>query len=621
MRGGRLRRCGLAITAALLTSMAQAQADALPEPPEPAPEEESLPFLALTRLRSPVADAATSTVVIEARTLRHFGIWSLPQMLRLVSGADVQRIGGADIRLDSGIEGLQLPIMRRINLLVDGIPIYRAGYAQLFWPLNPVTPDDIVRVEVTRGPNSSEAGADPGVVTINVFTRHPSDAERGYLAATGGSEEAYSVTARAGLTVGPTALRITANRYEPGDYGDPTDQRSPLVGLVSKRITVRSETAIGQQSSLALDVAFLDGSRELSEIDDKIAGLPIRGRAGYGSAVLRHSISPTHELSLSTNHWWITPRVLPGSLASSRTAVELRDTYVASDALRVEAGVGGRRNRWVNRDPEGPQESAWTAYGFVGLVIRPWEWVTVNSGLRVDDAEGRGALLSPRAAVSFHVGRGQALRLGWSSGAWVPDGREPQPLIPGAIWRERVDSAEIGYVLNLPEWGLQLDARGYRNRLTDQVLVSAPKNAPAEVLDVSGNYSGVDLRVTADWSADWSSYLALSTLRRGSQDAIQDPSRRYLDAYCGGLSWHGDGGWTVALSVFGTAGEAGNVSRTQRVDLSMGKAFVIAGARARLALVWSTVDNTAQPVTPDGGAAASSNFENERLLSKFEVAF
>jgi outer membrane cobalamin receptor len=626
VRLDRLLRCGLAIAATLLTSIAQAQLDTPPpespppESPAPAPEDDSLPMLPLTRLRAPVTDAATSTVVIEGRVLRHFGIWSLPQMLRLVSGADVQRIGGADIRLDSGIDGFQLPTVRRINLLVDGVLIYRAGYSQIYWPLNPVTPDDIVRVEVTRGPNSADAGAEPGVVTINVFTRHPSDTERAYLAGTRGSEGADSVTARAGFTVGATALRLTANRYSADQNDEAPANRSPLQGLVSKRATLRTETAIGTQSTWDVDLAFLEASRENAESDR--ADVLTRGRIGYANSVLRHSISPTHELSFTANYWWTTPRLVPTSLSRSRTVVEARDAYVASDRLRVESGIGARGNRWVSRDRQGPWDDGWTGYGFVGLVVRPWDWVTINSGLRIDDAEGRGAVLSPRAAASFHIAPGQAVRLGWSSGVWAPEAQDPRPLIPRSISRERVESTEVGYVLNLPEWGLQLDARGYRNRLTDQVvLLKTPSTLPAQVVEVSGSYSGADLRMTADWSADWSGYLALSTLRRSGSDVVEEGSRRYLDAYSGGLSWHGDSGWTLAASVFGTSGEAGNVSRTRRIDLMVGKSLVIAGARARIALVWSMVDDTINQVTPDGSSGASSSYQNDRLLSKFEVAF
>ncbi len=619
----RLFRCALAMAVSLPVCLAQAQTGATAE--QPPADEAGLPSLSLTRLRWAAADAATSTTVIEARTLRHFGVQSLTQALRLVSGASLLRIGGSDIRLDSGIEGLNLPVVRRVNLLIDGVTVYRAGYSQLLWPMVPVTIDDIDRLEVTRGPNASGAGADPGVMTVHIFTRHPSDAQRAQLSAATGSTGAHNLTARTGLSIGPTAVRLTANQYRSGDDDEPGLSgltRDAVTSLTSSRLTLRSETALGDQSTLGIDMAHLEAKRDALEASGDLPARPLaRGRDGYASVLLRHSISPTHEISLAANYWWNTPRAVVATLGRSRTSIELRDTFVGSERMRLESGIGARRQRWVSRDPQGPLDDAWAGYAFAGVVARPWEWLTVNSGLRADDPEGRGLVVSPRTALSFHVGRGQALRLGWSSGVWAPDGQDPRPLLPRSISRERVDSTEVGYVLNVPEWGLQLDARAYRNRLTDQVV--PPPNAPStgQLLEVSGRYGGVDLRATADWSADWSAFVAMSTLRRIGGTPDDDRSRRYLDAYCGGVSWHNGGGWNLALAFYGAAGQAGALRRTQRLDMTVGKSFAVAGAAARVAVVYSQFANTADDTAPDDDGATSGNYRGDLLYAKVEIGF
>lgn len=631
MRGGRGARCGLGIVVSLAVSLAvsllacpaQAQTDGTPEP---APAEEAgLPPLSLTRLRPATADAATSTTVIEARTLQHFGIESLTQAMRLVSGASLLRIGGSDIRLDSGIDGFNLPVVRRLNLLIDGVTVYRAGYSQLLWPTIPVTIDDIDRLEVTRGPNASSAGADPGVMTVNIVTRHPSDARRAQFTAATGSRGARSLTARTGFSLGPTALRLTANQYRSGDddeSGLSGITRASLTSLTSNRMTVRSETALGERSTLGMDFAYLEAKRDESPASDSEPARPAaRGHDGYASGLLRHSISPTHEVSLAANHWWNTPRTLVSTLGRSRTSIEARDTFVGSERMRLESGMGVRRQAWVSRNPNGPEDDAWAGYAFAGVVARPWEWLTVNSGLRADDPAGRGLVVSPRTALSFHVGRGQALRLGWSSGVWSPDGQDPRPLIPRSISRERVESTEVGYVLNVPEWGVQFDARAYRNHMSDQVVLPSRAATAGELLEVSGSYGGVDLRATADWSADWSAFVAASTLRRIGSDPDDESSRRYLNAYCGGASWHNGSGWNLALALYGTSGQSGAQRRTQRVDMTLGKSFSVANATGRWVLVYSRFDNTADDPVAGDDIGASSSYRDGLFYAKFEIGF
>jgi outer membrane cobalamin receptor len=617
-------RRALLIAASLLACVAQAQTDTASAEPPPA-DEAGLPPLSLTRLRSATADAATSTTVIEARTLHQFGIESLTQAMRLVSGASLLRIGGTDIRLDSGFDNFKLPVVRRVNLLIDGVTVYRAGNAQLLWPTIPVTIDDIDRLEVTRGPNAAGAGADPGVMTVNIITRHPSDAQRAQFTVATGSRGARNVTARTGWSLGSTALRLTANQYRSGD-DDETGlsgiTRDSLTSLTASRMTLRSETALDDRSTLGIDLAYLEAKRDALEATDDTPARPLaRGRDGYASVLLRHSISPTHEIALAANYWVNTARALVPTLGRSRTSIELRDTFIGSERMRLESGIGARRQAWVSRDPEGAPGDAWAGYAFAGVVVRPWEWLTVNSGLRADDPEGRGLVVSPRTALSFHVGRGQALRLGWSSGVWAPDGQDPRPIVARTISRERVDSAEVGYVLNVPEWGLQLDARAYRNRISGQV-VPPPKLASAgELLEVSGRYGGVDLRATADWSADWSTFIAMSTLRRSDADPDDERARRYLNAYCGGVSWHNGSGWNLALSLYGASGDAGAQRRTQRVDLTVGRSFTFASTAGRWVVVYSRFDNTAQePTAGDDGAAASS-YRDGLLYAKFEIGF
>ncbi len=615
------RACALALSMAALWLAPHSHAQTV----HPGADDNLPLILPPTSLRPPITDAAASTTVIESRMLRQYGLLSVVEALRLVTGSAALRIAGADVRLS--LEGTKVPNVTRVNLLIDGVEVYRAAYARLQWPTLPVTLDDVDRLEITRGPHASDASAAPAVITVNIITRHPSDAERGYLSATVGSNVLRNVTARAGLSVGPTSLRVTAN-YRGNDADEEASRAiSPVAGLHVKRLTVRSETRFDEGSTLALDLAYLEGSRNPAAAgagtNDNIAQ---EGAAGYISGQWRQSISDLHEIVVVANNWSITPRLLPAAFLRSRSTIELRDTFIVSDQWRLESGAGLQRQRWAGFSRTDPDAHAWAWHAYTGVLARPADWFTLNAAARLDDPTGRGALLSPRVAASFHVAPGHTVRLGWSSGVWMPDGQDPRPITPGALASERIVSVELGYLMSVPAWGVQLDARVYRNRLIDQVVGRGPKGSLTPTLETTGHYAGADVRATADLADGWSGFIAMSTFTRGGEAPIVDRTRRALHGMCAGAAKRLGDGWELGAATYLTSGDAGAHRKTSRVDVTLAKTFLLSGARARFSVMARHLDNSASNLAPsddDGGGAGATTaqYEDDQLYANLEIGF
>ena len=130
--------------------------------------------LTATRLRQPRSEVPASMTIIEAEQIEAWGVRTLPELMRFVPGMFVGH--GDDENNPSVVYHASSPnVMRRLQVLVDGRSVYRAGIASVIWDDIPVALEDIQRIEVTRGPNSASWGANSFLGVVNIVTRHPSD--------------------------------------------------------------------------------------------------------------------------------------------------------------------------------------------------------------------------------------------------------------------------------------------------------------------------------------------------------------------------------------------------------------------------------------------------------------
>jgi len=71
---------------------------------------------------------------------------------------------------------------RRMQVLVDGRPVYGPATGGVRWMELPLDISDVERIEVIRGPNAAAYGANSFLGAINIVTQHPSEAKGTQLA-------------------------------------------------------------------------------------------------------------------------------------------------------------------------------------------------------------------------------------------------------------------------------------------------------------------------------------------------------------------------------------------------------------------------------------------------------
>ena len=250
-----------------------------------------------TRLRQSLQDVPASVTVLTGDMLRRSAITSIPEALRLVPGMAVSQISGGKYQVN--YHGTNSRSPRRMNVLVDGISVYRPGLSEIEWTQLPVGIEDIERIEVTRGPNSATYGPNSMMAIINIITVHPGDAPRAAVLAGAGSNGLYHGYARGSTKIGATTVHASLGTDGNRGYDLIAASGTGHDTTRTRRLHVRSQTILGEGSTLDLHASHVTGTNEVLFYEARFETPPDqRLRDTYLGANLTQRLSPRHELQL-----------------------------------------------------------------------------------------------------------------------------------------------------------------------------------------------------------------------------------------------------------------------------------------------------------------------------------
>lgn len=129
--------------------------------------------LTATRLKQSPAAVPGSMTVLDGELIKASGARDISELLRLVPGMMVATISGNQAAVN--YHGTSASEARRMQVLIDGRSVYRAGLATVDWSDIPVAMEDIQRIEIFRGPNTVSYGANALMAVVNIITRSPAD--------------------------------------------------------------------------------------------------------------------------------------------------------------------------------------------------------------------------------------------------------------------------------------------------------------------------------------------------------------------------------------------------------------------------------------------------------------
>ncbi len=285
------------------------------------------------------------------------------------------------------------------------------------------------------------------------------------------------------------------------------------------------------------------------------------------------------------------------NMIETRTQLEVQDTYVVSEALRLVGGVGLRYQSADSNTYFGGQVGNTVRWLFGHAEYRPTSSTTLNvGGYGESNSLGRSTF-SPRLAVNYHLSEGQALRAVYSQGTRTPDLGEVKsnwtetvtgltPLVMGSstgrfhfydgnpnLTEERIRSLELGYLLMVRSAGLTLDSRLFDDRLTQ--LMSATTALETLTISNSGHVrlTGAETQLNWDFAPRWSSWLSYAFLLNREASTPVETTQYARHSGGLGLSHALTNDWRLSLASYGSTGNGYKESRYARTDLSASHTF------------------------------------------------
>jgi len=129
---------------------------------------------------------AAAVFVINQDDIRRSGAFSIPDLLRMAPGVDVQQIDASAWAIS--IRGFNSHYSNKVLVLIDGRSVYTPAFSGVYWEDLDMPLEDIERIEVIRGPGATVWGANAVNGVISIITKSSKETQGGLVTAGGGSQ-------------------------------------------------------------------------------------------------------------------------------------------------------------------------------------------------------------------------------------------------------------------------------------------------------------------------------------------------------------------------------------------------------------------------------------------------
>jgi TonB-dependent SusC/RagA subfamily outer membrane receptor len=297
------------------------------------------------------------------------------------------------------------------------------------WGLQPISLDDIERIEVLKGPSSSLYGANAVCGVITITTRIIPEETSAFVRLAGGEVGVLEMYARAGTRIGDWGFSVSAGADLVNSFQFP---RSTDKQLFKARAIVEYRLSENQRfrmdASLAEGTGMVSGSVSRMEMDFGLRAVrlsyqspDLQGQIYWSQTPVSFTMSNPLELNgirLAT----FAPITIDGHTVVTNAQWTLPEFY---EPLLFIVGGGGRVS-WLGSDQllEDTYDditsadyhqtgvSHWVSRlgVFVHTEYTPFDWVTITGSLRFDYNTETDPFLSPRLAAVVKPAKGQFVR-------------------------------------------------------------------------------------------------------------------------------------------------------------------------------------------------------------------
>ncbi|HLE44185.1 MAG TPA: TonB-dependent receptor, partial [Methylomirabilota bacterium] len=438
-----------------------------------------------TRVEEPLEQIGASVTVIPEEVIRAQEYRSVEEALRAVPGVEVQRSGSPGKVTTVRIRGAG---PTQVQVLIDGVRVKSVTTGD--FDFGDLSLDDVERIEVVRGPQSTLYGADAIGGVINIITKRGRGAPSGFVDLEVGNYDTYRERAGFSGAVGPWSFSLGVSRLHfGGQFANDEHDLSSVNGRVGYALPNRGEVALAGRYSdghrgIPFRTVFPDFSRT-REQDDTFALLSLEWRQPW-SAWYDHALRVSAVRSTLTFRDPASAFERRSDIETERREVDWLHHLKLGRLDTVTAGFEYRTEEGTNKGTFSETTDTWAVFGQNEL--RLFERLFLTGGVRYDHNSAFGDATTGRAAVSYLV-RGTDTRLkgSWAEGFRAPTFNElffpatfpPCPAFGNPALRpERSESWDAGVEQHLWQRRIRLAATYFRNDFDDliQATLVDPEN-------------------------------------------------------------------------------------------------------------------------------------------------
>ncbi|MGF6331975.1 iron complex outermembrane receptor protein [Pseudomonas sp. BS3782 TE3695] len=267
--------------------------------------------LTATRLKQSPAAVPGSMTVIDNELITASGARDISELLRLVPGMMVGHINGNQAAVN--YHGTNASEARRMQVLIDGRSVYRAGLATVDWSDIPVAMEDIERIEVFRGPNTVSYGANALMAVVNIITRKPADSHGTRLKVTRGQRGINDFYASQGMGWDNGDLRLSLSGQQDDGFDSDRTGADYRDSRRLNRFSLAVSQTLNDNQSIDWQLNAKDGTNQRPYTYRPVfSGITAAGNNSdviakdyAGSLRWNLDINPDHSLYIqgSAQHW------------------------------------------------------------------------------------------------------------------------------------------------------------------------------------------------------------------------------------------------------------------------------------------------------------------------------
>jgi iron complex outermembrane receptor protein len=334
-------------------------------------------------------------------------------------------------------------------------------------------------------------------------------------------------------------------------------------------------------------------------------------------------------------------------VGQGRADGEIQDTYVFGPALRAVWGVGAREDyassqTLLDNGTRFDTES-YRVFGTAEYV--PVTPVRVNVGAYYEHDSLDEDSFSPRIAVNWSPTSGSTFRAILADGTRAPNMFEQaarqeyvvhnvSPAFegsstatffetangPGHLKDEQIVNRELGYLLEVPSAGLQLDVKVFDDSLYHLISEKLELSSFLPTNDGRVKLRGAELQATGTPNADWQWRATYAYL--DNYDASTPLEQTEYSRHSGSLALSRTyaAGWRWSVADYGATGNGIGQRGYERADTTLGRAWILYGKAMSLDLTGSYYFTLTSSYYRDVDSIAMSSYNNRfRILATVRV--